>query len=490
MKLTFSNLFSFQDLIFCTMAYSELQMERSIIMQETSDAGHGGLSVCSRLPAKSTFGSEFRLKCPMCLQDLKKPKQLPSCFHIFCADCLKDLIVNPDDEKVVCPACHMTSSTCVVSKAVNSDDTYLHAFRGLISVYAESGNIECFGTNHTGTAQASYFCLDCGKNLCDTCHHSHIVGETFTRNHHCLRLFEIPTTMAVDLHQCEKVSSATFTSLVKLDETDAAMCVKCPLCRNTRQCEHECHLRDLLNSDFMDSDRCLIPTHIEGNRLIAYCGSCEKPICRNCSMIEHRDHTVMDIGSASVKRLKLLKSVRQAIAYQYEKFDLACKAAQQAEIDFKHHIVQMEREMISRKGAIQAKVEEAFNMAFGVIEQMGEKTVALDRKSSEMQCEAEFFQLALRCSRENIQEGCFHPLHVVRTWKVLSFIMEAMQRRSHSFQDCDDNNECVPQHVVVSRLVLPAPNCMDPNLSILQLVGVEQTIIRKAFVLPVINFFV
>ena len=409
--------------------------------------------------------------CPICLQDLKQPKQLKTCYHIFCADCVRPFTENPQDGNIVCPTCNTKCPEEDVSKTLRSD-TYLHAFRGQLSVYAESGDVRCSGDGHDSPVSAAYFCLECGKNFCNDCHNNHNGNGTFC-NHHCLRLFKTAATMTVGINKSKD----------EVDEGSMTYKYKCPICRDSDQCEHEGWLKDLWQDGFRRNDECPIPGHSDGSKLIAYCTVCEEPICRNCSMIEHKDHTTINISSAMENKLPELTAVKKTLEFQQEIFKDAAKSADKAEGSFRHHIYQVEQEMIGRKGYVQTKVEEAFNIAFGLIEQTGQKQAELNKQNKEMHEEEEFLNTAIKLAENTLKRGTA-AVEVVRVWKGLNLILADLggEREKKMVKDPE---VVVPQQIEEKRLVLPSPNCMNPDLRILQKVGVEGTVLRTSFVLKV-----
>lgn len=455
---------------------NEAAPRRSLYMQETiqqatADGGaRAATPVSPTLPQLSTFGQEFRLTCPICLQDLKQPKQT-SCYHIFCADCLRPLIENAEGENIVCPVCNTSCPKEDISKALNSD-TYLHAFQGHVSVYAESGNVSCSNVTHDEAVSAAYFCFECGKNFCDGCHSDHSGNDAFC-DHHCLRLFKTPATMTVGINKRQD----------EVDDRGMTYMYKCPICRNTDICEHEEWLKDLLQDGVWKNNVCSIPEHKKENELIAYCTVCEEPICRNCSMIEHKDHETLNIGNAMENKSLDLEALKKTLEFQQEMFADAAKSADKAEDAFRHHIYQVEQEMIGRKGSVQTQVEEAFNIAFSLIEQTGQKQAELNKQSGEMHEEEEFLNTAIKLAENALQQGTA-PVEFVRIWKGLNVILEGL-RGERNKKMAQDPEVVVPQQVEEKRLVLPAPNCMNPDLHILQKVGVEGTVLRKSFVLKV-----
>ena len=458
---------------------SSVYMQETMQQESTDGGARASTPLSPTLPMLSTFGHEFRLICPICLQDLKQPRQLTSCYHIFCTDCVRPFTEKHKDGKIQCPICKTKCPQEDISKALNSD-TYLHAFQGHVSVYAESGNVLCSDPSHDQSVPADYFCLECGKNFCDACHSNHNDNDDF-RDHHCLRLFKTQTTMTVGMNKRKSADAVDDSSITKY---------KCPICRNTDRCEHEIwlELEDLQQDQVQEDNVCPIPEHKDGNKLIAYCTVCEEPICRNCSVIEHKSHeNTLDISNAGKEKLLELKALKKTLEFQQEMFADAAKSADKAEDAFRFHIDQVQQEMMKRKGSVQTQVEEAFNTAFSLIEQTGRKQAELNKQSKEMHDEETFLNTAIRLAENALKEEAA-PIKVVRVWKGLSLILKGLQGERD--KKMEQNPEVVvPQQFEEKRLVLPAPNCMNPDLRILQKVGVEGTVLHSSFVLRVSHIF-
>ena len=247
-------------------------------------------------------------------------------------------------------------------------------------------------------------------------------------------------------------------------------------------------LEDLQQDQVQEDNVCPIPEHKDGNKLIAYCTVCEEPICRNCSVIEHKSHeNTLDISNAGKEKLLELKALKKTLEFQQEMFADAAKSADKAEDAFSFHILQVQQEMIKRKGSVQTQVEEAFNTAFSLIEQTGRKQAELNKQSKEMHDEEIFLNIAIRLAENALKEEAA-PIEVVRVWKGLSLISKGLQGERD--KKTEQNPEVVvPQQFEEKRLVLPAPNCMNPDLRILQKVGVEGTVLHSSFVLRVSHIF-
>ncbi|XP_061188763.1 E3 ubiquitin-protein ligase TRIM45-like [Saccostrea echinata] len=119
------------------------------------------------------------LKCPICLEKMKLPKQLP-CLHTFCEQCIQSYVqgthTGEEDERCVfqCPICRMEvtlpniSSTEWTQKLPTN-----HLMMSLIdceSTDSESKVIFCTPCKHANERNAAkYHCTDCKECYCEQC---------------------------------------------------------------------------------------------------------------------------------------------------------------------------------------------------------------------------------------------------------------------------------------------------------------------------------
>ncbi|KAL8593760.1 hypothetical protein ACOMHN_032366 [Nucella lapillus] len=439
---------------------------QQVSQEEWAPAGTDASPSPTNPTATSTVGSEFGQTCGICLRGLTHPRQLKSCYHIFCRDCLQPLVDKAQGEEVACPLgyCSRKCPKEDISKALRSD-TYLHDFQGDVCAYAESGELTC----SNDAIKAAYFCLNCGQNFCETCQIDHGENPEF-KSHILLRLFQSRSALTVGIKRASP-----------LDEPDLSpsQVSKCPICRNTDCCEHERWLKDLSIDTFRTNASCDIPEHQDGRALIAFCSPCNIPICRNCSSIEHKNHKTLNISNATGDKLTDLRAMKKCLAFQLEMFKDAAAECRKAESKFRNHMVKVEQEMVHRKSAMHSHVESAFDAAFTRIEATGRKQAELNRQSEDMRQEEKFLRTAIGLADNALAEGA-NPLEVVRVWKGLDLIWKGM---GDGEGEGKKEEKVFPQRIVEKRLVVPAASCMNPDLRILGKVGVEGTVLRHAFTL-------
>ena len=185
---------------------------------------------------------EDQLTCAICLDAFKDPKLL-QCFHVYCKDCLKKLVVQDKQGQISlrCPTCR--KSTHLPQGSTMSDlqpAFHIHHLFDIQDAFEKvkvPQKIVC-GKCTKETRSATSYCRDCGEFICATCADVHKQWDSFS-NHE-----------VVPLEDFEK----------KVKQLDA-------LKRVTLYCSLH-----------------------QGKQLELYCETCEELICHNCIVKKHRDH--------------------------------------------------------------------------------------------------------------------------------------------------------------------------------------------------------
>ena len=185
---------------------------------------------------------EDQLTCAICLDAFKDPKLL-QCFHIYCKDCLKKLVVQ-DQQGLIslcCPTCrkstHLPQGSTVSDLQPAFHIHHLFDIQDAFEKVKVPQKIVC-GKCTKETRSATSYCRDCGEFICATCADVHKQWDSFS-NHE-----------VVPLEDFEK----------KVKQLDA-------LKRVTLYCSLH-----------------------QGKELELYCETCEELICHNCIVKKHRDH--------------------------------------------------------------------------------------------------------------------------------------------------------------------------------------------------------
>lgn len=177
--------------------------------------------------------SEHLLKCPICLETYRTPKVLP-CLHTFCLHCLKELS-NPEERLIICPTCRCEVAIPKEGVASLSSNFFINNMLDFLYV-AQSSSKPVFCTNCEDRNEATSRCIECMEFLCQQCVAAHYRTK-LTKDHEVLALEEL----------------------------------------HGQEIQEKMH-RPLLCS-FHDKDV-----------LKYFCETCDEPVCRECLIIDHREH--------------------------------------------------------------------------------------------------------------------------------------------------------------------------------------------------------
>ena len=188
---------------------------------------------------------EEQLTCPVCLDLYTNPKTLP-CLHSFCEACIKRF---PQDKKgetyyLSCPTCrHRTelpggrAGAFPVAFTLNN----LKEVHSLLKKVSDPQQVTC---DNCTTVNATGYCKDCSKFLCQKCMDAHKVWPPIA--HH---------------------------KMASLDEVTASV---------------SSSSSQLLSAKQEPTLTCSVPSHDEP--LKYYCDTCDESICRDCAILTHKDH--------------------------------------------------------------------------------------------------------------------------------------------------------------------------------------------------------
>ena len=182
---------------------------------------------------------EEQLTCPVCLELYTNPKTLP-CLHSFCEACIERFPQDKEGETyyLSCPTCrHHTelpgggAGAFPVAFHINN----LKEVHSLMKKASDPQQVTCDNCN---TANATGYCKDCSKFLCQKCMDAHKIWAPFA-NHQLMDLSD--------------VEASTFQlPSAKQDPT--------PTCSSHRE------------------------------PLVIFCETCDEVICQHCTVHIHRDH--------------------------------------------------------------------------------------------------------------------------------------------------------------------------------------------------------
>ncbi|CAH1228062.1 TRIM2 [Branchiostoma lanceolatum] len=191
----------------------------------------------------SQISDDF-LECTICLEPFKNPKILP-CLHTFCKGCLEKFVAQQSEGKETfpCPTCRTETELPGGVVEGLKDNFFVLSLKDAVDVHKKlttdsTDDITC-STCDEGNV-ASCLCRHYDGFLCQDCLTAHQRFKA-TRDHDTVSLEELK-------------SRSTFNPLAFKSQRQ-------PICQ-----EHN------------------------GEELRFYCQTCQSPICRDCLVLEHKDH--------------------------------------------------------------------------------------------------------------------------------------------------------------------------------------------------------
>nr|XP_034327782.1 E3 ubiquitin-protein ligase TRIM56-like [Crassostrea gigas] len=181
------------------------------------------------------LGDDF-LSCVLCQELLKDPRLLP-CLHSICNACAS-FRLDKSDKFITCPICEDMVTIW------NVENTYLNPWlKNIISVIKITQNSEgkfcSFCELKGGNQEAVATCLTCFDLLCKTCWESRHTFTTLTKEHHVVSI--------------EEAQSGCYDSEIRSNQT---------ICCSVHKNEY----------------------------YKFFCKTCDVPICRDCTVLQHRSH--------------------------------------------------------------------------------------------------------------------------------------------------------------------------------------------------------
>ena len=219
------------------------------------------MAVCLDVVKESLEDLEKEVTCAVCQEHYTDPKILP-CLHYYCKQCILRLALRTGKDKPFsCPECR--KDTTLPEGGVEELKSAFFINR-LKSIYAKhkkalTKQVQCdICTNPEALAEA--FCRQCDRFACNNCVHLHSVMVTLFEGH------EI-----VPIDQLQKIEGGDLV----------------PKNPAPRECK------------------------VHGKSLKIICFDCNKLICRNCAINDHKGHDIeFNNVAADNKKKELLESLK------------------------------------------------------------------------------------------------------------------------------------------------------------------------------------
>ena len=223
------------------------------------------------------------------------PKLLP-CLHSFCLKCLEERFAEQQQDKVPTTAASVSSNSIPRLKCPNCGQEFLVPPKGVQGfldnqfvlenigkLQRKQEDVRRFCTSCEDNSPASSFCLNCSDWLCDAC---------------------------VSAHQRVRV---------------------------TKDHKIQSEAEYLENSESADAKPIFCSTHPQ-EALKLFCANCEKLTCRDCQLLEHKDHKYQFIKEAAVSykdylrgQLNRLYEQAQPLTESIREVEKAAKGLQERE---------------------------------------------------------------------------------------------------------------------------------------------------------------
>ncbi|CAH1266422.1 USP7 [Branchiostoma lanceolatum] len=236
------------------------------------------------------------LECPVCLEPLKDPKILP-CIHTFCEGCLKKVVEQQGGakDKFPCPTCRTDTVLPVGGVAWLKNNFFVQSLSDTVQAHKcllskEDDKMQC---DNCEEEEAGHGCVVCEEFFCDECICAHRRLKR-TRSHEVIGSAELKE------HLITKTGTLKSKSL--------------PIC----------------------------PKH-DDEKMKFYCETCKHPICRDCTVLQHKNHqygyladTVCDVraeikNKLEAARQKITEHLNKASAVAMKQGELYMKTKKAAD---------------------------------------------------------------------------------------------------------------------------------------------------------------
>ena len=149
-----------------------------------------------------------QLTCTICFDAFKDPKLL-RCFHVYCKNCLQQLVVQDQQGQLSlrCPTCRQSTTLPPATDLSALQPAFhihhLFEIQEALKKVSDPKNIPCEKCSITRQS-ATNFCRDCGQFICETCSNTHREWKEIS-NHKVVSILQLQTNVK-ELFQPKKVT--------------------------------------------------------------------------------------------------------------------------------------------------------------------------------------------------------------------------------------------------------------------------------------------
>ncbi|KXJ20321.1 tripartite motif-containing protein 45 [Exaiptasia diaphana] len=313
------------------------------------------------MAAKMSLSLEDQVICPICLEQYQDPRILP-CLHTYCKHCLEYLLKKgPRQFSIKCPECREVVKiddvdTLKVNIWVNKNLTILELRKTDTKQTDSKSGIMCDNCESKLSAEAR--CMDCEKFCCDFCVTAH-----------------------------ERMSILKEHQLVSLKEIKAKgipIRNKPPLCE-----KHKGEVKKL------------------------FCKTCERLICRDCIIIDHKEHDFSFVDDIVEERKEEIRGVILKTNGMIEKSEV-----------YIAEVICMRNKLKTKESDTEAKIHEFIN----------EKIETLERRRTTLLQEAK--NVTSREMKELAECEDNGTLHMASLRSAIAFAEDLVTKASNSDVMC------------------------------------------------------
>lgn len=277
------------------------------------------------------------VSCAVCSELYEEPKTLPKCLHTFCKRCLVQAeearrrlrkgAASLPVEQIECPECRTMSEVPGGPEKITTNFMYVNIVQHIKirDREREDGQMRCGKCREDVFAPAVAFCYDCAMALCEYCRNMH----TRTRD----------------------LSSHNFKSLEEIRQSGESMLV--PV-KRTYTCQK--HPDEILK---------------------LFCFSCDVVICRDCTLMDHKDHAFNFVQ-------EVVSSERETLRSEIEPFQGTLEKLQQA----RGEVERAQEEIIRAGEERMKKINTAFDRCVEEVEKRRQYFIEHSRCVTEMKTKA------------------------------------------------------------------------------------------------------
>ncbi|XP_038062764.1 tripartite motif-containing protein 3-like [Patiria miniata] len=251
------------------------------------------------------------LECDICADKYKQPKVL-DCMHSFCQKCLEQYYTSryAGQPKIPCPVCRR--ETVLPQTRIQGLKTNFHLM-GIVEEVSLQEKVACSENTKVICEicdegnEAMHRCLDCAQNICPNCRKTHLRFAA-TSNHTVATL--------EDIRQGK-------VTVKKTPAEDESKCQK-----------HKGEVKRF------------------------YCETCEELICRDCTVVDHREpkHHYIDSREASHKYKQSLKDTLPNVTTGIKILQKALATSSQAKQKFTQNVTKTVKAVKDKADKMRAEI--------------------------------------------------------------------------------------------------------------------------------------